>query len=217
MTRVVAMSGGIGTGKTTVGGMFEKLGGVVICADEITHELQSAGSPLVEEIVEAFGREVLDAEGELDRAALGEIVFRDPEARRRLEGLVHPRVGVEMGRRLEEARGAGAPLVILDMSVLFEAKRARGQALVEPSDPWSAVIVVWAPPGLQIERQLRRNDYGREEAEHRVRAQIPIDEKREQADYVIDNSGSLKATERQVRALYEELVGPKDEGVGPGS
>jgi dephospho-CoA kinase len=208
MTRVVAMSGGIGTGKTTVGAMFGKLGAVVICADEITHDLQSPGSPLVDEIVAAFGPEVLDARGELDRAALGAIVFRDPEARRRLEDLVHPQVGVEMGRRLEAARATGVPLVILDLSVLFEAKHARGEALVEPSDPWSAVIVVWAPPRLQIERQLSRNDYGREEAERRVRAQIPIDEKREMADHVIDNSGSLEATERQVCALYQELISP---------
>ena len=205
MTRVVALSGGIGTGKTTVGRMFEKLGAVVICADAITHELQGPGSPLLAEIVAEFGRGVLDERGELDRAALGDVVFRDPEARRRLERLMHPRIGVEMGRRLEEARAAGVPLAILDMSVLFEAKRARGAALVEPTDPWDAVIVVWAPPPLQIERQLARDDYGRDEAERRVRAQISIDEKRDLAHHVIDNSGSLEATEIQVRTLYEQL------------
>ena len=209
MTRVVVLSGGIGTGKTTVDRMFEKLGAVVICADEITHEVQRAGSPLLARIVEAFGEGVLDASGELDRAALGDIVFRDPEARRRLEALVHPQVGTEMSRRLSEARAAGSPLVVMDLSVLFESKHASGAPLKSPADPWDAVIVVWAPPELQVERQLAREDYDRAEAERRVAAQIPIDEKRAQADHVIDNSGSLAATERQVRALYAELVRAK--------
>ncbi len=187
--------------------MFEALGAVVICADAITHELQGPGSPLVDEIAEAFGREVLDVDGALDREALGAIVFRDPEARRRLEAMVHPRVGLEMRRRLAEAVEAGVALVLLDMSVLFEAKRSRGEPLVAEQDPWDAVIVVWAPTEAQIERQLARDGYAREEAERRVASQIPLDEKRRLADHVIDNSGPLDETRRQVEALYQELVG----------
>ena len=112
-----------------------------------------------------------------------------------------------MGRRLGEARAAGAPLVVMDLSVLFESKRATGAPLKAPTDPWDAVIVVWAPAELQVERQLAREDYDRAEAERRVAAQIPIDDKRARADHVIDNSGSLAETERQVRELYAELTG----------
>lgn len=211
MTRVLALTGGIGSGKTSVGRLFEKRGAVVICADAITHELQGPGSPLLGEIVEAFGAEVLDAEGALDREALGVRVFRDPAARRRLEALVHPRVGQEMARRLSAAREAEVPLVLLDMSVLFEAKRARGEPLVSEGDTWDAVIVVWAEPQQQLERQIARDERSPEEARRRIESQIPLDEKREAADFVIDNSGSLAELEGQVAALWERLISePRD-------
>jgi dephospho-CoA kinase len=196
--RIVGLTGGIGTGKTTVARLFEKLGAVVIDADAITHELQSRGSPLVARIVEAFGAEVLLPGGELDRAWLGDRVFRDAEARARLNAIVHPAVGAEMARRIAAARDAGATLVILDVPLLFEVG-GRGRVGVE------AVILVYAGAAQQIERQLARGGCSREDAERRVRAQLPIEEKRALADFVIDNSGSLAETERQVRELHARL------------
>jgi dephospho-CoA kinase len=116
--------------------------------------------------------------------------------------MVHPAVGAEMARRLEVARRGGAPLVVLDIPLLLEG-RARGGGA---GDLVEAVIVVYAPEAMQIERQMARDGSTREEALARVRAQMPIEEKRRLADHVIDNSGPLPETRRQVRALFAELV-----------
>lgn len=203
MTRVVGLSGGIGSGKSTVARMLEKLGAVVIDADAIVHELQSAGAPLLEEIAGAFGPGVIDASGSLDREALGAIVFRDAEARERLDRIVHPKVGAEVGRRLAAAREAGAELIVLDIPLLFESRRAgRGGASAMRLD---ATLLAWVPRELQIERQMARDRCSHDEAERRVAAQMSLDEKRALADFVIDNSGDLADTERQVRAVWEEL------------
>jgi dephospho-CoA kinase len=204
VTRVVALSGGIATGKSAVARIFAELGAVVIDADAIVHELQAPGTPMLAAIAAAFGSGVIDADGALDRARLGEIVFRDPDARRRLGELVHPEVGAEMARRLAAARAAGAKLVVLDIPLLFEGRRAgTGSAARLGVD---ATILVYAPEPLQIERQLAREGYGRAEALRRLRAQMPIEEKRALADFVIDNSGDLAETARQVRELYARLV-----------
>jgi dephospho-CoA kinase len=205
MTRVIGLTGGIGTGKSTVARMLAELGAVVIDSDAIVHELQAPGTPLLAAIVDAFGPDVLRPDGALDRAALGALVFADPEARARLNALVHPAVGRESLRRLEAARAAGAALVVLDIPLLFET-RVRGTAS-RANLGSEAVVVVYAPRELQIARQLERNGYDRAEAERRVDAQMSIEEKRSLADHVIDNSGSLDATRRQVRELYERLVG----------
>jgi len=204
MTRIVGLSGGIGSGKSTVARMLERLGATVIDADAIVHELQAPGQPLVAEIAEAFGPEVLEASGALDREALGAIVFRDAEARQRLNRIVHPKVGAEVARRLARARESGVALIVLDIPLLFEGRRA-GSGGAAGLD-FDATIVVWAPQAAQVERQLQREGYGADEAERRVRAQMPLDEKRALADHVIDNSGGVEETERQVRELYEKLV-----------
>lgn len=204
MTRVVGLTGGIGTGKSTVARMFAELGAVVIDSDAIVHELQASGTPLLAEIAAAFGPEVLRADGSLDRAALAARVFAEPESRARLNALVHPAVGRESLRRLEAARATGAALVVVDIPLLFET-RAHGSAS-RANLGSELVVVVYAPRELQIERQLARNGYDRAEAERRLDAQLPIEKKRELADCVIDNSGSLEHTREQVRALYERLV-----------
>lgn len=197
MTRVVGLTGGVGTGKSSVARLLAELGAVVIDADAIVHELQAPGSPLLVEMVEAFGPGILDAEGNLDRARLGELVFRDEGLRARLNALVHPRVALEMARRLEKVRSAGMPLVVLDIPLLFETRGAGGGL--------EAVVVVYAPEETQIQRLMARDGFDRAEAERRVRAQLPIEEKRRRADHVIDNSGSRANTERQVRALWGTL------------
>jgi dephospho-CoA kinase len=209
VTRVVGLTGGIGTGKSTVSAMLEALGAVVIDSDRIVHELQAPGAPMLREIAAAFGEDVIRPDGSLDRAAVGARVFRDEDARRKLNAIVHPAVGRETARALADARARGVPLVVLDIPLLFETRlhgtASRANLGVE------AVVVVYAPPELQIQRQIERNGYGREEAERRVAAQVPIDEKRAQADHVIDNSGSLEETRRQVEALYARLMQDRSE------
>ena len=204
MTRVIALSGGIATGKSTVAGILAGLGALVIDADAIVHELQAPGMPMLAEIAAAFGPELIGADGALDRARLGALAFRDPEARRRLGQIVHPGVGAEMRRRLEAARESGIALVVLDIPLFFEGRKAgTGSASQLGVD---ASVLVYAPEPLQIERQVARDGSDRDEALRRVRSQLPIEEKRALADFVIDNSGCLADTERQVRELYERIV-----------
>jgi len=204
MTKIVGLSGGIGSGKSTVSKMLEKLGAAVICADAIVHELQAPGAPMLDEIAEAFGADVIDAEGALDRQAVAAIVFRDADARARLGQIVHPPVIAEMWRRAAEAREARQALVALDIPLLFEgAKAGRGAAVAIPFD---ATICVWVPAALQLERTLARDGGPADDARRRIAAQLPIDEKRAMADHVIDNSGSLEETERQVGELFERLT-----------
>jgi dephospho-CoA kinase len=216
VTRVVGLTGGIGTGKSTVARLLAGLGAVVIDADAIVHELQAAGTPLLARIAEAFGAEILRADGSLDRERLGQRVFTDSMARKRLNDLVHPAVGVEMLRRLEAAKASGARLVVLDIPLLLEGRAARAsgaQSAATPgserrtaSDLVSEVIVVYAREEQQLERQLARDGASREHALERIRAQLPIEEKKKRADHVIDNSGTLEDTERQVRELYARLT-----------
>jgi len=201
MTRVVGLTGGIGTGKSTVARLLVRLGAVVIDSDAVVRELQAPGTPMLAELARAFGPEIVRPDRSLDRARLGEIAFADPEARRRLGEITHPAVGREVLRRLEAARAAGAPLVIVDNPLLFEGRARRAR-----SDPAEEAIVVYAPAETQIARQCARDGVTREFARQRLAAQLPIDEKRALATWLIDNSGTLADTERQVRALHAKLT-----------
>ncbi len=203
-TKVVALSGGIGSGKSTILSLLAELGATPIDADAIVHELQAPGTPMLEAMAEAFGDHIINEDGSLDREAVSAIVFRDAQARVRLGAIVHPPVIAEMMRQADEGRKNGDPLVVLDIPLLFEgAKRGTGAAVATQYD---ATILAWVPVETQIERTMQRDGCDRGEAERRIDAQLPIDEKREMADYVIDNSGSREDTAAQVRKLYEELT-----------
>lgn len=204
MTVIVGLSGGIGSGKSTVSAMLEKLGATLVDADAIVHQLQAPGSPMLAAMAEAFGSAVIREDGSLDRGAVAQIVFRDEDARVRIGQIVHPPVIAEMMRRAAKARDEGVPVVVLDIPLLFEGRKSgRGSGAVMG---FETTIAVWVPPDQQIERTVARDGCSREEAERRVAAQMPIDEKRDMADHVIDNSGSIDDTERQVSALYEKLA-----------
>lgn len=205
MTRVVALTGGIGTGKSSVAKRFAALGAIVVDADAIVHELQAPGAPLLAEMAAAFGPEILDARGALDRPRVADLVFRDPAQRARLNAIVHPRVGAEMARRIDAARRSDTPLVVVDIPLFFEGRpRDRNAARAG----FDATILVYAPRGVQIDRTVARDGCTREEAERRAAAQMPIEEKRALADHVVDNSGAAADTERQVDALFDALVAP---------
>jgi len=201
---IIGLTGGIGSGKSTVARMFAELGAIVIDADAIVHELQAPGMPMVAELAAAFGAGILTADGALDRKALGAIVFADEAARLRLNDIVHPQVGAEFARRLSAAIAANAPLVVLDIPLLFEGRESgRGSAAARSVE---TTVVVWVPEPVQIERQMQRDGCTRADAEQRVHAQLSLDRKRELADHVIDNAGALAETERQVRELYTRLT-----------
>lgn len=203
MGAIVGLTGGIGSGKSTVARMFEALGATVIDADAIVHELQAPGAPMLDEIADAFGAHLIDANGALDRAALGAIVFGDDEARKRLNGIVHPQVGAEFARRVRAAQEAGTALLVLDIPLLFEGRRAgTGTSAVMRFD---ATVLVAAREETQIARVIARDGATREEALDRIRAQMPLDEKRGLADHVIENDESLDETRRQVEAIFETV------------
>jgi dephospho-CoA kinase len=203
MTCILGLSGGIGSGKTTVTRILEELGATTIDADAIVHEQQAAGQPMLKEIAAAFGDEVIARDGTLDREALGAIVFRDQKARTRLGSIVHPPVIAEMMQRAKKAVEAEAPLVVLDIPLLFEGRvNGRGSGALMNFDE---TLCVWVSRAVQIERTMARDGCTLEEAERRIAAQLPIDEKREMADHVIDNSGTLEETRAQVAALVVRL------------
>jgi dephospho-CoA kinase len=204
MAKVIGLSGGIGTGKSTVSRLFADLGAVVVDADAIVHELQAPRSPMLDEIAAEFGAELIDSEGALDRAALGAIVFRDADARLRLGKIVHPGVGIAMAERAAQAQREGAVLIVLDIPLLFEGRKTKsGGASALPFD---LTILVYAPQTAQIERQMSRDGCDRDEALRRIKSQLPIEQKKAMADVIVDNAGDPAETERQVREIFDRLT-----------
>ena len=200
---IVGLTGGIGSGKSTVARMFEALGATVVDADAIVHELQAPHAPMLSELARAFGCHIIREDGSLDREALGEIVFSDDEKRALLNSIVHPAVGAEFQKRVAAAVASQVPVVVLDIPLLFEGRKSgKGTAALMDFD---ATVVVWVPEALQLERTMERDGCTEETAKKRIRAQLPLDEKRELADYVIHNGGSRAATEDQVRELFAKL------------
>ena len=206
MTQMIGLSGGIGSGKTTVRKLLEEMGAATVCADEVVHELQAPGQPLLQTLAETFGDHVLRTDGSLDRKALGELVFDDSEARARLGQIMHPPVVAEIVRRAQAAAQSSAPLAVIDIPLLFEGVQSQtGSAVALDYD---ALVLVWVPRAIQIKRTALRDDSSPEAAEKRVAAQMPIDEKRKLATHVIDNSGTPEQTTQQVQDLWLELMAP---------
>lgn len=197
MGLVVALTGGIGSGKSTVARLLAARGATVIDADQLAREAVTPGSPGLAEIVRVFGPEVLAADGRLDRARLGALVFTQPEARARLEAIVHPEVRRLSAQRIQDALAGGAQVVIYDVPLLYETG-------LETSFP--LVAVVDAPDPVREARVGARDGLSPAETRARMSAQLPLAEKVRRADFVVDNGGSLEETERQVRALYDELA-----------
>jgi dephospho-CoA kinase len=197
---VAGLTGGIASGKSTVAEIFSELGAAVIDSDRLAREAVARGSPGWQAVVARFGQAVLSADGDIDRRRLADIVFADPAERAALEGIVHPYVRAESDRRIAALRRAGThAVVILDVPLLFEAGMHAGRGL-------GAVIVVWVPEEVQRERLMARDRIGADEADRRIRAQMPIERKKALADRVIDNSGSRERTRAQTREVFRWLV-----------
>lgn len=195
---VVGLTGGIASGKSTVSRMFGEAGVPVICADELAREVVKAGSVGLEEIRRAFGDDVIDPEGELDRAAMARVVFRHADRRELLESIIHPKVAEEKERRLRELSRQGQSLALVDVPLLYETGWDRS---------FDLIIVVAVSRETQEVRLRERDGMSREEARARLDAQMPIEEKTERADRVVDNSGSVEKTREQIDSLVNELTG----------
>lgn len=198
--RVLGLTGGIGSGKSTVSTMFAELGADVVDADQLAREVVEPGQPALDEIVETFGRQVLLRDGRLDRVRMGDLIFHDAVAREKLNAITHPRIRERLWEEVA-ARTVRTGLLILDIPLLYENGRTE---LVD------AVVVVWVDRETQVHRLMERGGLAREEAVRRNAAQMSLDEKRDRANHVIDNSGSLEETRRQVETLYRQYAGPND-------
>jgi dephospho-CoA kinase len=185
MHRSFGLTGGIASGKSTVARFLEALGAKVIDADRVGHELLQSSNPIHHKVVSHFGQEILEPGGEIDRGRLGSIVFTDPQKLSDLNSILHPSLIARVGELTEELRSRHPRAVILvDAALIYEAGIA---------DCFAKILVAWCRPEQQIERLRRRA------------SQIPPEEKRRRADYVIDCSGSLEETQAQVEALYPEI------------
>lgn len=191
----VALTGGVASGKSTVAAMLAELGAVVIDADSLAREVVAPGTDGLAEVVAAFGPDVLTDDGELDRPTLGAIVFADPDRRRTLEAIIHPRVRARAAE-LEAAAVPGA-LVVHDIPLLVETGRA---------GEFDAVIVVDVPVATQVERMVGLRGMTESDARARIAAQASREQRAATATYLIDNTGSLEALRTRVEEIVRELV-----------
>lgn len=191
------LTGGIAAGKSTVGAMFIELGCRLIDSDRITHQLFNPGQAVHAAVVREFGAGILGADGAIDRKILGEIVFKDAAARHKLNSLVHPAVIQRQKDWLDEVQKQDPrAIAIVDAALMIEAGTYKN---------YDKVIVVTCSPEVQRQRLKARSTLSDEQIESRIRSQMPMEEKVQFADFVIDNSGALDATRAQVRRVYEQL------------
>lgn len=193
----IGLTGGIGSGKSTVSAGFVQRGAVLIDADAIVREQQVPSSPVFAEMVERFGSDIVASDGTLDRGAVADLVFSDSEALADLNAITHPPVGREIGRRLGELAGTDR-LVVLDIPLLGEGL-ARGR---QPRYPTSGILVVDTPIDVAVERLVAARGFSADDARARIAAQLPRAERLAIADWVIDNSGSIDELEAAVDTAF---------------
>jgi dephospho-CoA kinase len=192
---LVGLTGGIGSGKSTVSGMLAAKGAVIVDADVITREVQQPGSDVLAAIADRFGKDVLDDTGALRRAHLAAIVFAEPDALRDLNAIVHPAVGAEINRRVRELTSTDR-VVVLDIPLLTENPRGELQGK----------IVVDVPVEVQVERLVRSRGFTEADVRARIARQASREERLKDADFVIDNSGTLDDLGTQMQELWEWLT-----------
>jgi len=194
---VIGLTGGIGSGKSAVARMFKEEGAKLIDFDYLARLVVEPDKPAWRDIVEYFGSEILSPDRTLNRAALAEIVFSDPRSRKALEGFTHPRIFERRDALLASIKKDDPQaIVIVDFPLLFE---------LGLRDEIDKVILVYVPREVQFKRATQRGGLSRSEVEKRLRAQLPIEEKKALSDFIIDNTGTLQATRNQVRNIMREL------------
>lgn len=206
MNRVIGLTGGIGSGKSAAADVFASLGIPVVDTDAIAHELTRPGGAAIAGIRELFGDEAIAADGAMDRKKVRELVFSDPSAKRKLEGLLHPMIRAESQRRIAEGADR-APYVVHVVPLLIESPDYRTRV--------QRVVVVDCDEAVQVERVQRRSGLSADEVRRIIAVQVPRATRLAAADDVIDNSGSLSAIEGQVRALHERYLALPREAATP--
>lgn len=200
MSRVIGLTGGIASGKSTVAEMLGEHGAWVVDADKLAREVVAVNRPALAEIQKSFGPGVISNDGSLDRAQLGQVVFADEEARQRLNSIVHPRV-LELSReQIHQAEEAGAGLVVYDVPLLYETSR---------EGEFDGVLVVWVDPLTQLLRLRQRSGLAEDEARKRIASQMPLGRKRDLSTWVIDNSGSVEETRATLDSLWARELAPR--------
>jgi dephospho-CoA kinase len=195
---LVGLTGGIGSGKSMGSRMFRDLGCLIIDADLLAREVVEPGEPAHAKIVAEFGKQVLDAEGQIDRKKLGALVFGDPAKRKRLEGFTHPEIRQRQAAILAELITEGFEgIVIFDAALLVETGGAKNM---------DRLVVVYAAEATQLRRLMLRDNIPEAEALQKIRSQMPLSLKVKQAHYVVDNSGTREETERRVQEVHQALL-----------
>lgn len=197
MGKTIGLTGSVATGKSTVSNMIQQAGIPLVDADIAARKVVEPGTEGLKEIVAYFGGEILLADGTLNRAKLGEIIFKDKEKREKLNEITHPRVKDYMLEARERFFRAGEELVFFDIPLLFESHL---ESLVDQ------IVVVWTTPETELKRLMERNNLTKEDALRRIESQMGIDEKARKADFVIDNNESLEKTQKQVYTFIERFV-----------
>jgi dephospho-CoA kinase len=192
----LGLTGGIACGKSTVSAMLAERGAKIVDADQTAREVVLPGEAALEAIVAVFGQAVLNEDGTMNRSALGSIVFSDPQRLTQLEAILHPAIRTRMWGRINAYEQEDPnQLIVADIPLLYET----GQASL-----YDEIMVVYVPREIQIERLMSRNSITAEQAEQRIALQMDIEEKRQLANYVIDNSGTLEQTVLQVERFWHE-------------
>ena len=192
---IIGLTGSIASGKSAVSAMLRKKGFPIVDADEIARLVVEPGSPVLLEISRQFGADIIQEDGSLNREKLGERIFGNDEERQKLNGIIHPAIRQEMLRQKDEWLSNGANTIIMDIPLLFESKL---QSFVDK------IIVVSVSPEIQKERLIARNVLSQEEADARIRSQLPMKMKEQGADAVLFNDGTLEETARQLEDVLLE-------------
>ncbi|HVJ49314.1 dephospho-CoA kinase [Desulfitobacterium sp.] len=192
----IGLTGGIGSGKSSVANWLKEHGIPVLDADQTVHQLLAEDQTTIRRVAQAFGEDILDTQGKINRRALGIKVFNNDEARKRLEEILHPLARGKMFSEQIALAASGVKLCFWDVPLLFEAGF---------STSMNEVWVVWVPLQIQLERVMKRDSFTCSEAELRISAQWPLDDKKEMAEVVIDNSGTWEYTVSQLEALLVRI------------
>ena len=199
---VIGLTGGIGTGKSEVARLLQSLGAAVISADEVGHEAYASNSESWHEVVDTFGKEILQPSGEIDRQKLGAVVFSDPQQLEKLNAIMHPRMAGMVADRIQVLRDQGVSTVVVEAALLFEAG-------------WDSLVdEVWTTDSSVesvVERLQARNGMDEKEAHRRIGSQMDRAERIERSDLVVDNSGDVSALEQTVSALWDNRVNVRTE------
>lgn len=196
--KVIGLTGSIGSGKSTVSGFFKKLGAIVIDADQVSRQVVEPGSPALKELTVAFGENILNPDGSLNRTLVAEIVFNSDEKRELLNSIIHPMIFNEINSTIGEYREKGTEIIILEAALILEKK-----GLIKLIDK---LIVVSIDEETQKKRLEGRGDLSKEQINARINSQLTNNEKIKHADYIIDNNQDLVNTREQVRELWDKLT-----------